>query len=107
MNHSDKPTANDNNKAKQRPNYNEFVSLYRSMIGSCMYAQMLTRCNTGYAVSVLSKYLNSSTDTHMKRAKQLLIYLYITRETGIFYGRDRPKWYYLWHVRLRLRRRYR
>ena len=36
MDHSYKPTANDDNKAKQRPNYDEFVTLYRSIIGSCM-----------------------------------------------------------------------
>ena len=91
MDHSYKPTANDDNKAKQRPNYDEFVTLYRSIIGSCMYAQMLTRCDIGYAVSVLSKYLNSPTDTHMKHAKRLLIYLYITRENGIVYGRDKSQ----------------
>ena len=84
-----KPTANDINKAQKRPNYNEFVTLFRSIIGSCMYAQMLTRCDIGYAVSVLSKYLNSPTDTHMKHAKRLLIYLYTTRKNGITYGRDR------------------
>ena len=33
-----KPTANDINKAQKRPDYNEFVTLFRSIIGSCMYA---------------------------------------------------------------------
>ena len=40
-----KPTANDIDKAQKRPNFNEFVTLFRSIIGSCMYAQMLTRCD--------------------------------------------------------------
>ena len=43
-------------------------------------------CNS---YTVPSKYLNGPTDTHMKHAKHLLIYLYTTRKNGITYGRDK------------------
>ena len=56
-----KPTAydvkEDKNKRENSPDYAKFVTLYRSIIGSCMYAQMLCRPDISYAVSVLSRYL--------------------------------------------------
>ena len=51
-----------------------------------MYAQMLCRPDISYAVSVLSRYLNKPTTTHMKHAKRLLTFLYTTNDIGIVYG---------------------
>ena len=85
-----KPTAydvkEDKNKRENSPDYAKFVTLYRSIIGSCMYAQMLCRPDISYAVSVLSRYLNKPTTTHMKHAKRLLTFLYTTNDIGIVYG---------------------
>ena len=57
-----------------------------------MYAQMLTRPDIAYGVSVLSRFLNKPTLTHMKHAKRLLTYLYLTHDRGIVYGREGSKW---------------
>ena len=85
-----KPTKSDKqsdkNKAENRPDYDMFVTEYRSIIGSCMYAQMLTRPDIAFTVSALSKYLNAPTLTHMKAARKLLTYLYHTHDRGITYG---------------------
>ena len=51
-----------------------------------MYAQMLTRPDISYSVSVLSKHLNSPTDSHMKQARRMLAYLYHSADKGIVYG---------------------
>ena len=70
-----KPTKedkkDDKRKACNMPNYQDFVTHYRFMIGSCIYAQMLTRPDIGYSVSKLSKYLNVPTHAHMKQALML------------------------------------
>jgi hypothetical protein len=85
-----KPTKedkkDDKNKACNMSNYEDFVTHYRSIIGSCMYAQMLTRPDIGYSVSKLSKYLNAPTHAHMKQALRMLTYLYHTRDRSITYG---------------------
>ena len=60
--------------------------LYRSIIGSIMYAAQLCRPDVVYAVCKLSKYLNEPTYTHMTQAKRCLVYLYTTRNQGIRYG---------------------
>ena len=51
-----------------------------------MYAQMLTRPDISYSVSVLSKHLNRPTYSHMKQARRMLTYLYYTHDKGIIYG---------------------
>ena len=83
----------DSNKTENKhDDYESFVTEYRSIIGSCMYAQMLTRPDIAYGVSVLSRFLNKPTLTHMKHAKRLLTYLYLTHDRGIVYGREGSKW---------------
>ena len=63
--------------------------LYRSIIGSLMYAQVLTRCDIAYAVSKLSQYLTNPKQTHPKLAYRVLAYLYHTRNDGIIYNEPR------------------
>ena len=61
--------------------------LYRSIIGSCMYAVQCCRPDALLAVSRLSQYLNNPSKMHMKHAQFLLTYLYTTRNQGITYGK--------------------
>ena len=68
------------------PNYQDFVTHYRFIIGSCMYAPMLTRPDIGYSVSKLSKYLNAPTHAHMTYALRMLTYLYHTKDRSRTYG---------------------
>ena len=83
---TEKDNKEEHNKDESKDNYEEFVTKYRSIIGSCMYAQMLTRPDISYAVSKLSKYLNQPTKAHMKAALRLLTYLYHTHDKCITYG---------------------
>jgi hypothetical protein len=83
---SEKDTQDIANQACNRPDYDKFITEYRSIIGSCMYAQMLTRPDIAYPVSVLSKHLNRPTYSHMKQARRMLTYLYFTHDKGIIYG---------------------
>ena len=83
---TEKDNKEEHNKDENKDNYEEFVTKYRSIIGSCMYAQMLTRPDISYAVSKLSKYLNKPTKSHMKAAIRLLTYLYHTHDRCIVYG---------------------
>ena len=83
---TEKDNKEEHNKDESKDNYEEFVTKYRSIIGSCMYAQMLTRPDISYAVSKLSKYLNKPTKAHMKAALRLLTYLYHTHDKCITYG---------------------
>ena len=66
------------NKSELHPD-NE---LYRSIIGSIMYAAQLCRPDVMHAVCRLSRYLNEPTNIHMTQAKRVLIYLYTTRNDG-------------------------
>ena len=69
-------------------NYDGFVTYYRSITGSCMYAQMLTRPDISYSVAKLSKYLNKPTHAHMKQAKRMITRLYETQHWSITYGNN-------------------
>ena len=56
------------NKSELHPD-NE---LYRSIIGSIMYAAQLCRPDVMHAVCRLSRYLNEPTNIHMTQAKRVL-----------------------------------
>ena len=59
--------------------------LYRSIIGSAMYAAQLCRPDVLFSVCKLSRYLNEPTKIHMTQAKRVLTYLYTTKNQGITY----------------------
>ena len=61
--------------------------LYRSIIGSLMYAQNLCRPDISFAVSKLSRYLNAPKTTHLKLAKRVVAYLNTTCNYGIKYSK--------------------
>ena len=59
-------------KSKDKTDLHPDNELYRSIIGSCMYAVILCRPDALYAVCKLSRYLNEPTKTHMTQAKRVL-----------------------------------
>ena len=59
---------------------------YMSLVGSLLYAAMVTRPDIAYGVQVLGRHLQSSGPEHWDAAKRLLRYLKGTRELGIVYG---------------------
>ena len=72
-------------KAKIKSELHPDNELYRSIIGSIMYAAQLCRPDVLHAVCRLSRYLNEPTNVHMTQAKLVLSYLYTTRHNGITY----------------------
>ena len=65
-------------KAKCKSELHPDNELYRSIIGSCMYAAILCRPDIIYGVCKLSRYLNEPTKVHMTQARRLLTYLHTT-----------------------------
>ena len=74
-------------KYKDKSELHPDNELYRSIIGSIMYAAQLCRPDVLYTVCRLSRYLNEPTHAHMNQAKRCLIYLYMTKNNDITYGK--------------------
>jgi len=60
---------------------------YRRMIGKMIYLT-ITRPDITYSVQVLSQFMNSPTEDHMKAAVHVLKYLKSSPGQGIFLARD-------------------
>ena len=60
-------------------------TLYRSIIGRCMYAMVGTRPDIAYALSVLGQYASKPREHHLQMARKLVSYLYQTREVRLTY----------------------
>lgn len=58
---------------------------YASLIGSLMYAAVVTRPDIAYAVYRLTSYMTNPDMTHWTAAKQILRYLKGTKDLGITY----------------------
>lgn len=67
------------NKHRNSKGEKDIERTYRSIIGKLNHISQATRPDITYAVSVLSKYLNSPTETHLYYAKRTIKYLYSTR----------------------------
>ena len=61
--------------------------LYRPLIGSLLYAAVLTRPDIAAEVAVLSQFLANPTQVHWDAAVRVLAYLKHTPERGITYSR--------------------
>ena len=48
---------------------------YSSVVGSLMYAQVCTRLDIAFVVSMLGKYLSDPSQSHWKATKKVLRYL--------------------------------
>lgn len=59
---------------------------YMSLVGSLLYAAMVTRPDIAYAVQALGRHLQASGPEHWMAAKRVLRYLKGTRDMGIVYG---------------------
>ena len=73
-------------KSKNKSDLHPDNELYRSIVGSAMYACQLCRPDILYAVCRLSRYSNEPTKVHMTQAKRILAYLNTTKNRGITYG---------------------
>ena len=59
---------------------------YMSLVGSLLYAAMVTRPDIAFAVQALGRHLQSSTDAHWTAGKRILRYLKGTKDLGLVYG---------------------
>ena len=59
-------------------------TLYKQIVGSLMYLTA-TRPDIMYAVSLISRYMESPTETHLLAAKRILRYLQGTKDFGLLY----------------------
>jgi len=59
--------------------------LYMSIVGSLLYASMITRPDITYAVQALGRHMQSSGNEHMIAAKRVLRYLQGTKDLGLIY----------------------
>ncbi|GLU01768.1 hypothetical protein SLE2022_190540 [Rubroshorea leprosula] len=63
------------------------LGLYKSMIGSLLYLSA-TRPDIMYYVSVLSRFMQSLSEIHLKGAKRILRYVKGTIDFGVMYSRS-------------------
>ena len=61
------------------------VTTYRSKVGACNYAAVLTRPDIAYSMSVFGRFMQNPTKRHMDGIDQVLRYLYQTKPQGITY----------------------
>ena len=59
--------------------------LYSSVVGSSMYAQVCTRPNFAFVVSMLGRYLSDPGQSHWKATKKVLRYLQGTKDLMLTY----------------------
>ena len=59
--------------------------LFMSIVGSLLYAAMITRPDITYAVQALGRHMQCSGNEHMVAAKRILRYLQGTKDLGIVY----------------------
>ena len=62
------------------------VNLYRSIVGSLIYASMTTRPDITHAVNITSRFMHAPTTAHMRAALKILRYLSGTTNHGIHYA---------------------
>ena len=65
-------------------------TLYRAMVGSLMYAQVLTQPGLSFAVMQLSRHLARPTHAHINAAKRAIVWAYHHRHLGLTFDGDRP-----------------
>ena len=58
---------------------------YMCLVGSLLYAAMVTRPDIAYAVQVLGRHLQGSNDSHVSSGKKILRYLQGTKDLGLTY----------------------
>jgi Reverse transcriptase (RNA-dependent DNA polymerase)/Integrase core domain/Chromo (CHRromatin Organisation MOdifier) domain/gag-polypeptide of LTR copia-type len=61
-------------------------SEYRSIVGSMLYAAIITRIDITYIVSVLTRYLSKPYNYHLIAAKHVLRYLHGTMDKKLTFG---------------------
>jgi hypothetical protein len=59
---------------------------YMCLVGSLLYAAMITRPDIAYAVQALGRHMQGSNESHVQAGKKILRYLKGTKNYGLKYG---------------------
>eukprot|EP00253_Pinus_taeda_P012346 PITA_12346 len=78
------PTVMGLKLSKEDCSSNVNPTLYKSMIGSLMYLTA-TRLDIMYAVSLVSRFIETSKETHWQATKRILRYVNGTKQYGVLY----------------------
>ncbi|KAK9078793.1 hypothetical protein SSX86_002851 [Deinandra increscens subsp. villosa] len=81
----DRVSAQDSPTTKEAQEFMDQIP-YSSIVGSLMYLMVCTRPDTGYGVSLVSRYLANPGKTHWQVVKWLLKYLNGTSSLGLIFG---------------------
>jgi hypothetical protein len=73
-------------KLKEEGTPLEDVTVIRSIVGALKYLAVNTRSDLSFVVSVLSSFMQSPTEDHLKVAKHALRYLQGTKDYGLVYN---------------------
>jgi hypothetical protein len=76
--------------AEQRELEQQMGFNYRQVIGEAIFAMTLCRLDIAPAIIKLSQYSTNPAKCHYQAAKALMVYLYATRDDGIFYWGPEP-----------------
>jgi hypothetical protein len=71
----------------------EDATVYRSIVGSLNYLAVNTRPDLSFVVSVLSRFMKSPTEEHLKAAKNVLRYLQGSKDYGLVYNPNHSEQY--------------
>lgn len=77
----------DKNENKENLLDDKLNSEYRSLIGSLLYLSNTIRVDITFAVSYLSRFLESTTDYHLKGARIVVQYFIQTKNFKLTYGK--------------------
>jgi hypothetical protein len=64
------------------------ATLYKSIVGKIMYAMVCTRPDLAFAITLLTRNMQSPTEQHMQMALRVLRYIKGTLDYGILLGND-------------------
>jgi deoxyuridine 5'-triphosphate nucleotidohydrolase len=78
---------------KERTTYEQNIGFtYRQAIGEIIYAVVTCRPDIAFACLKLSQYSAKPAEIHYEAVKRLLRYLMQTKDEGIYYWRDTPRY---------------
>ena len=76
---------------EQQDLQNRMKFSYRQAIGELIYAMSTCRVDIAAAVIQLSQYSAAPAEVHYKAVKQIFLYLYATKDHGLYYWRSAPR----------------
>ncbi|KAI8659271.1 hypothetical protein NCS56_01144000 [Fusarium sp. Ph1] len=87
---ADAPNGSPMMKEELVPNEGEairrIINWYKRVIGSILYASVISRPDVAFAISRLARFMNNPGEKHVQAANRVLCYLYATRFYALQFG---------------------